>query len=327
MQRLVSQFTNQLTEALEIGKSANLKAAKSPISNMVITGLGGSGIGGLIATQLASDQLNIPVSINNDYTLPVFVSENTLVIVSSFSGNTEETLEALRAAQDKNAEIACITSGGKLTEIAMEKGYNLITLPEAFSPRAMLTYSVVQQLFMFHHYGLINNYFVEEVKETVKLLESEEASIKDLAHQISLMLHTRTTIAYSDSSMEGVITRFRQQINENSKCLGWQHVVPEMNHNELVGWAGGKEEYAVVIFRSDYEHPRSSVRLNISKEIIEKKTSSVVECHAKGNSLIAQSFYHILLGDWISVYLADLNKVDSVEVKVINYLKAELAKI
>ena len=100
-----------------------------------------------------------------------------------------------------------------------------------------------------------------------------------------------------------------------------------MNHNELVGWAGGKEEYAVVIFRSDYEHPRSSVRLNISKEIIEKKTSSVVECHAKGNSLIAQSFYHILLGDWISVYLADLNKVDSVEVKVINYLKAELAKI
>ena len=247
--------------------------------------------------------------------------------MSSFSGNTEETLEALRAAHDKNAEIACITSGGKLTEIAMGKGYNLITLPEAFSPRAMLTYSVVQQLFMFHHYGLINNYFVEEVKETVKLLESEEASIKDLAHQISLMLHTRTTIAYSDSSMEGVITRFRQQINENSKCLGWQHVVPEMNHNELVGWAGGKEEYAVVIFRSDYEHPRSSVRLNISKEIIEKKTSSVVECHAKGNSLIAQSFYHILLGDWISVYLADLNKVDSVEVKVINYLKAELAKI
>ena len=127
--------------------------------------------------------------------------------------------------------------------------------------------------------------------------------------------------------LKRVITRFRQQINENAKCLGWQHVVPEMNHNELVGWAGGKEEYAVVIFRSDYEHPRSSVRLNISKEIIEKKTSSVVECHAKGNSLIAQSFYHILLGDWISVYLADLNKVDSVEVKVIDYLKAELAKI
>ena len=141
MQRLVSQFTNQLTEALEIGQNANLKAAKSTISNMVITGLGGSGIGGKIATQFVSDQLKIPVSINNDYTLPSFVSENTLVIVSSFSGNTEETLEALRVAQDKNAEIACITSGGKLTEIAKEKGYNLITLPEAFSPRAMLTYS------------------------------------------------------------------------------------------------------------------------------------------------------------------------------------------
>ncbi len=327
MKRLVSQFTNQLKEALEIGQNANLRPAKSPISNMVITGLGGSGIGGLIATQLISDQLQIPVSINNDYTLPNFVGQNTLVIVSSFSGNTEETLEALNVAQEKNAEIACITSGGKLTEIANDNGYNLITLPEAFSPRAMLTYSVIQQLFLFHHYGLINNHFISEVKETIQLLVTEENSVKDLAHQIALMLHTRTTIAYSASCMEGVITRFRQQVNENAKCLGWQHVIPEMNHNELVGWAGGKEEYAVVIFRSDYEHPRSAVRLNITKEIIEKKTSSVVECTAKGNSIIAQSFYHILLGDWISVYLADLNKVDSVEVKVIDYLKAELAKI
>ena len=143
---------------------------------MVITGLGGSGIGGMIATQLVSDQLQIPVCINNDYTLPTFVSENTLVIVSSFSGNTEETLEALRVAQDKNADIACITSGGKLTEIAKEMGILTVTLPEAFSPRAMLTYSVVQQLFMFHHYDLINDHFIEEVKETVKLLESEESA-------------------------------------------------------------------------------------------------------------------------------------------------------
>ena len=120
MRRLVKEFTSQLTEALEIGINANLNAPKSKINNVVITGLGGSGIGGKIATQLVANQMQIPAVINNDYRLPLFVNENTLVIVSSFSGNTEETLEALQAAQKAKAEIACITSGGKLAQIAKD---------------------------------------------------------------------------------------------------------------------------------------------------------------------------------------------------------------
>ena len=327
MKRLVSQFTKQLLEALEIGKSAKLKTNKNEISSMVITGLGGSGIGGTIAIQLVAAQLKIPVIINNDYTLPEFVNENTLVIVSSFSGNTEETLEALKKAQLAKAEIACITSGGKLAEIAKTKNYNLIILPKAFSPRAMLTYSVVQQLFLFNHYGLINDSFINEIVSTVYLLDKEIDNIKDLAHQTSLLLHAKTFVLYSESSIEGVLTRLRQQINENSKCLGWHHVVPEMNHNELVGWAGGKSEYTVILLRNSYEFSRSKVRLDLSRDIIKKYTPNVIELHAKGESLIEQSFYHILLGDWISVYLAELNQVDDVEVKVIDYLKGELAKI
>ena len=327
MRRLVDIFTKQLTEGLEIGLKANLKAPQNPINSMIITGLGGSGIGGKIATQLVSDQLKIPAIINNDYNLPEFVNENTLVIVSSFSGNTEETLEALKKAQEANAEIACITSGGKLAEIARAEGYNLIILPTAFSPRAMLTYSIIQQLFLFHHYGFINNNFINEIEKTVLLLDNEIDEIKDKAHQTALALHGKTTVIYAESGLEGVIVRIRQQINENSKSLGWHHVIPEMNHNELVGWAGGKSEYAVVIVRSDYEHSRSKVRMDISKEIIQKQTPIVLEFHPKGDSLIEQSFYHILWGDWISVYLAELYQVDDVEVKVIDYLKAELAKI
>jgi glucose/mannose-6-phosphate isomerase len=327
MRRLVDIFTKQLTEGLEIGLKANLKAPQNPINSMIITGLGGSGIGGKIATQLVSDQLKIPAIINNDYNLPEFVNENTLVIVSSFSGNTEETLEALKKAQEANAEIACITSGGKLAEIARAEGYNLIILPTAFSPRAMLTYSIIQQLFLFHHYGFINNNFINEIEKTVLLLDNEIDEIKDKAHQTALALHGKTTVIYAESGLEGVIVRIRQQINENSKSLGWHHVIPEMNHNELVGWAGGKSEYAVVIVRSDYEHSRSKVRMDISKEIIQKQTPIVLEFHPKGDSLIEQSFYHILWGDWTSVYLAELYQVDDVEVKVIDYLKAELAKI
>lgn len=327
MRRLVKEFTSQLTEALEIGKNTNLKAPKNTINNIVITGLGGSGIGGKIATQLMADQLKVPAVINNDYSLPKFVNENTLVIVSSFSGNTEETLEALKSAQKANAEIACITSGGKLAQIANDNNYNLLVLPTAFSPRAMLTYSVIQQLFLFHHYGFINNEFIDDTRETVKLLDNEVNDIMAVAKQTANALFEKTTVAYSEASMEGVITRFRQQINENSKSLAWEHVFPEMNHNELVGWAGGKDEYAVLIFRSSFEHSRSSVRINISKDIFRKYTSTVLEFNAKGDTLLAQSFYHILLGDWISVYLAELNKVDDVEVKVIDFLKAELAKI
>jgi len=327
MRRLVKEFTSQLTEALEIGKNTNLKAPKNTINNIVITGLGGSGIGGKIATQLIADQLKVPAVINNDYNLPKFVNENTLVIVSSFSGNTEETLEALQSAQKANAEIACITSGGKLAQIANDNNYNLLVLPTAFSPRAMLTYSVIQQLFLFHHYGFINNEFIDDTRETVKLLDTEVNDIMAVAKQTANALFEKTTVAYSEASMEGVITRFRQQINENSKSLAWEHVFPEMNHNELVGWAGGKDEYAVLIFRSSFEHSRSSVRINISKDIFRKYTSTVLEFNAKGDTLLAQSFYHILLGDWISVYLAELNKVDDVEVKVIDFLKAELAKI
>ena len=247
--------------------------------------------------------------------------------VSSFSGNTEETLAALKIAQDKKAEIACITSGGKLADIAKENNYKLLVLPLAFSPRAMLTYSVVQQFFLLAHYGLIDSSYIEDVQNTIALLNQEVDEIKDLAHQTALALNSKTAVIYIETGLEGVAVRMRQQINENSKALCWHHVIPEMNHNELVGWAGGKEEYAVIILRTSYEHYRSSVRMNISKEIINKQTSTVLEIKAKGESKIEQAFYHILFGDWTSIYLAELNRVDDVEVKVIDYLKSELAKI
>tara|TARA_B100001287_G_scaffold276658_1_gene288505 strand:- start:11153 stop:12136 length:984 start_codon:yes stop_codon:yes gene_type:complete len=327
MRRLVKQFTNQLTDALSIGKKARLTLPKKSINSIVITGLGGSGIGGTIAKQLVANQIKVPLIVNNDYHLPAFVNENTLVIVSSFSGNTEETLEALKQAQSVNAEISCITSGGKLAEIAIENNYNLIILPEAFSPRAMLTYSIVQQFFLFKHYGIIDDSFIGKIQATVTFLDNEVELIKDLAHKTALALHSKTFVIYSEASIEGVAIRLRQQINENSKSLGWHHVVPEMNHNELVGWAGGKPEYTVILLRTSYEFSRSKVRLDISKEIIKKYTPNIIELVAKGDSLIEQSFYHILLGDWISVYLAELNQVDDVEVKVIDYLKGELAKI
>lgn len=326
MKSLVEIFTKQLEEAIQIGKNAKLTPATNKINNVVITGLGGSGIGGKIVSQLVSNEITVPVIINNDYTIPNFVNENTLVIASSFSGNTEETLSALSAAENKNAVIACITSGGKLLELAKEKGYNHIILPEGDSPRAMLSYSLTQQLFLLNHFGLISEKPIENLGSAIQLLNNNITSIKTEAKEIANKIFNKTPIIYAEAKFEGVAVRLRQQLNENAKVLCWHHIVPEMNHNELVGWAGGNDTLAVINFHSNLDHARSSKRMEIGKEIITRYTSTYIDVYAKGDSIIEQSLYLILLGDWISVFLAELKNVDPIEVNVISFLKGELAK-
>lgn len=326
MRQLVTKFTSQLTEAINIGQKASLSSCDKEIRNVVITGLGGSGIGGTIVSQLVANDIQVPVTINNDYHLPNFVNENTLVIASSFSGNTEETLAALKIAQNKGAEIACITSGGKMLEIAISNKYNHIVLPTERSPRAMLSYSLTQQFFLLNNYNLIGNGFIEKIQNAIELLNSEIENIKTEAKNIADSILNKTAVIYSEANFEGVAIRFRQQLNENAKVLCWHHVLPEMNHNELVGWAGGNQEKAVIVFRNETDYSRTQTRMDIQKSVIGKYTSTYIECYSKGNSNIERALYFILLGDWVSVYLSELRNVDNIEVKVIDHLKSELAK-
>lgn len=327
MKALVEVFTKQLEEALTIGESANLLSSSKSFNNVIITGLGGSGIGGKIVSQLVAKECSVPILINNDYTLPEFVNENTLIIASSFSGNTEETLAAMAVAKEKGAEIACITSGGELLDIAKENNYNHIVLPEGRSPRAMLTYSLTQQFFLLNHYNLIGRDFIQKIKNSIELLNAELPEIKSKAQNIAKAIANKTAIIYSDARFEGVAVRMRQQLNENAKVLCWHHVFPELNHNELVGWAGGNDEKAVIVLRNDSDNPRTQTRINISKDIISKHTSSFNEVYSKGDSNIENALYLILFGDWVSVYLSEIRDVDPIEVKVISYLKGELAKL
>jgi glucose/mannose-6-phosphate isomerase len=327
MKSLVGIFTKQLEEAMEIGAKASLQSCDKKITNVVITGLGGSGIGGKIVSQLVADNCVVPITINNTYDLPGFVNENTLVIASSFSGNTEETLYAVEVAKKQRAEIAMITSGGKFLEMAQANNYNHIVLPNGDSPRAMLTYSLTQQFYLLNHYGLISDEFKKEIPAAISLLNDSIAIIKTEAEAVAAKLKNKTTVIYSEAKYEGVAIRFRQQLNENAKVLCWHHALPEMNHNELVGWAGGKNEYAVVVFRNEDDFYRTKKRLDVTKEVASAKTDTYIEIVSKGSSRIQRTFYLILMGDWISVYLAELNQVDPIEVNVITNLKNELAKI
>lgn len=325
MKKLVENFPKQLAEALQIAQSSKISAGKN-IQNVLITGLGGSGIGGTIAAELANKQSKVPVMVSKDYFIPAFVNENTLVIVSSYSGNTEETLNAMQIAIEKKAQIVCITSGGKVKELAEQHKFDLIVIPGGNPPRSCLGYSLVQVLHVLEAKGIFSFNYKAQVEETIALLNNEQAEIQKLAHEYATKLFKKVPVIYSLGSTEGVAIRFRQQINENSKMLCWHHVIPEMNHNELVGWAEKNENMAVCVLRTDFDYERNLRRLDINKQVISKYTNTLFEIHGKGSTSLVQALYLIHLTDWVSCFIADLKNIDPVEVKIIDFLKGELAK-
>lgn len=324
MKNLVEGFPKQLEEALNIAHSSVL-TKKNNIQNIVVTGLGGSGIGGTILSELIQNECPVPVIINKDYFLPEFVSSSSLVIISSYSGNTEETISAMQQAIAKNAQIVCITSGGKVLELAREHGFDAIVIPGGNPPRSCIGYSLVQLLKIVQFNGFVKTDLLVQVKTSIELLNKESDSIQSDANRIANYLLHKIPVLYSLGSCEGTVVRFRQQINENSKMLCWHHTLPEMNHNELVGWTERNENLAVVTFRTSFDYERTIKRYEICKPIFEKYSASVTDIFAKGKTRLEQYIYLIHIGDWISCYLADLKNIDPVEVNVINHLKNELA--
>lgn len=328
MYELIQQFPSQLLKALEIGEGLSLKTKfNSPIKNVLVSGLGGSGIGGSILNELTRDELPIPVSVNKGYFLPAFVDSSTLLILSSYSGNTEETLVCAEQAIAKGLKPVCITSGGKLTEIAQENDFDLIKIPGGYPPRACLGYSGIQLFYVLHHFGLINDRFKQQIKNTAAFLETEQALIIDDVKFLAPKIARKIIVAYGEDKYESALLRLKQQINENAKLHCWYNVIPEMNHNELVGWREPNDAVAVLIFRADDEYERNTHRLLFKKDVIEKISESVYEIHAKGADNFEKHFYFIHFGDWLSYELAVLQGYDPIEIDVLNKLKAHMGSI
>lgn len=326
MKELVASFTAQLRQAMDIGEKTIFATNGLEIRNVLITGLGGSGIGGSIIAQLTEQEVRVPVSVNKDYFLPAHVGKNTLVIVSSYSGNTEETLQAMDIALERGARVVCVSSGGKVIEIAKERGLDHIVIPSGMPPRACLAYSFTQLFYVLNGFGLIGSGFKEDLEASIHLLDHEEEHICSEAYYLAEKLHRKIPVIYSQANYEGVCVRFRQQINENSKMLCWHHALPEMNHNELVGWTQPNDKLAVVFFRNEDDYERTQKRMELTKEIVLKYTPYVFEVYSKGKTALQRSLYLIHFGDWVSWYLSEIRSIDATEVKVIDYLKGELAK-
>lgn len=327
MEELIQSFPQQLIEAVEIGAQSALTQSDKEFKNIVVTGMGGSGIGGNLVAELVNGDLKIPLAVSKDYFIPSFTGNSTLVIVSSYSGNTEETIAAMQLAEKRNARVVCITTGGQILDYAIEKGFDYIKIPGGMPPRSCLGYSFVQQLMVLGHFGLISGRITNELKSAATFLIDEQDSIRQQAKEFAKLLLGKITVIYTTRGLESVAVRFRQQLNENAKTLCWHHVIPEMNHNELVGWRDSRPDLAVIFLRHEHEYPRTAQRISLNKELIANYTPAVYELWAKGNSLVERAFYLIHLTDYISCYLAQLRQVDPVEVEVIDRLKSALGDL
>lgn len=329
--KYIESFTRQLADALRISESIDLVRPGSDIRNVVIAGMGGSGIGANLIESLTFGRIPIPITVCKSYNIPQFVSPHTLFIASSYSGNTEETIAAMNKSLLKRAHVIVISSGGKLIDIAREYNLFYIQLPAGSdSPRAMLAYNMIALLSVLYHTNLIGATYIKETENAIQFLDRGEKGIISEAELIAKKLKGKLPVIYCDNRLYAMALRFQQQLNENAKQMAHVNTFPEMNHNELVGWQFPENlmpMLQVLYLYSDHDHERVEKRMEICRDIFEKKSNSIIDVIGEGASLLEQYYYLIHLTDWVSYFLARENGVEPDPIESILYLKGELDKI
>lgn len=327
MYELIQQFPAQMCEGLILSEKYPVKPMGGRIDNILFSGLGGSGIGGNLVKELIENQLKVPFLVNKSYFLPAFTGQNTLLVLCSYSGNTEETVNVARQAYNKGLNPYCVTSGGKLGDLAEAASSDLILLPSGFPPRSCLGYSSIQLLYLLNINGLIGNEYSDQIRRAAEFIEQNQQQIMSDAESMAEQLKGRVVILYAEDRIESTALRLKQQINENSKMHCWYNVIPEMNHNELVGWREQSDQLAVVFMRYDDEFERNTHRIRFKQDVINQVTNRVLEIKAQGTDAYQRLFYLIHFGDWLSFYLAVKLGYDPMEINVLNDLKNKLSSI
>lgn len=338
MYDLVKSFTRQLKEGKEITEKVNLpESLMEGISQVVVIGMGGSAIAGDLVRCFSLAESSVPVSVIRNYDLPSSIGKNSLVIASSFSGNTEETLSGLNAALARGASVVCVTSGGQVERIAGQHKLPVVKIPGGMPPRAALGYSLSVLLVLANSLGLIQ-LSEEDWSEAFSVLDTLIDDYSDLdkqhkARSIAEQLKDKLPIVYSATGMlETVNVRWRGQIQENAKMMAYGNIFPELNHNEIMGWqsvAPGSihEKLGVVVLRDSEDNERNQHRMRVTKGLLEKRAGCWIEVESAGVSRLARMLSMICLGDWVSLYLAYLRGIDPTPIELIDALKSELSKV
>lgn len=338
---LATGFPAQCREAVQIGAEFAARAVPAQtVQNIVVTGLGGSAIGGDLLGCLVQEHGHVPLIVNRDYALPGFVGAQTLVLAASYSGDTEETLSAYAMARARKAQVVCVTSGGALAERAEADGVPVCRIPGGQPPRASTGYLFFPMLAVLSRHGLLDRLSARNVDETLERLERlrgaygpETPVESNPAKRLALALHRRIPVIYGSQGHQGVVAlRWKCQFNENAKQHAFANVFPEQNHNEILAWTLCKRQaprWAVVYLRDPsetMETPRIAHRVEVTKRII-GRAAQQHEVWAEGESRLARMFSLFYLGDFVTLYAAYLNQVDPYDIGGIDRLKAEMAKM
>ena len=330
MRTLIAEFPKQLRQAADSLSSQALPDAVPPHRQILVLGMGGSGIGGRFMSGLLADAASVPVLSSHDYRIPQWVGPDTMVIACSYSGNTEETLAALEAAQRQGAQVRALTSGGTLGSLAQANGWPVLTVPGGHPPRSQFGWAVTGLLRHFEalgHFAGGAEDAMSDIRSSADLLENESGRIQAQAASWVDLLASRQPMLYGDAAIEPILIRWRQQLNENAKRLCNHHVFPEMNHNELVGWESGDASVATLFLHTEEDHPRTAERMRLCKEIFAKTGASVEETTALGKTRLQRWMYLVHLGDWLSLLMAEESGTDPVDIRHIDYLKNALAQL
>jgi len=328
--KYVEHFTRHLSDALSIGQSIELERPGSDIRNIVIAGMGTSGTSANLVESLTYGRLSIPITVCKSYDIPQFVSPHTLFIACSYSGDAEETLAAVNKALLRRAQVVAVASGGRLLDICRENNLYYIQLPAGSeSPRAMLPYDMNALLYILYHTNLIGAAFIKETENAIEFLDRGEKGMQAEAELIAKKLKGKLPMIYCDSRLQAMALRFQQQLNENSKQLAHINTFPEMNHNELVGWHFPENLMTMlqpIYLYSDHDHERVEKRMEICRELFEKKSNPIIDIIGEGASLLEQYYYLIHLTDWVSFFLARENGIDPDPIEPVLNLKRNLQK-
>ncbi len=331
----IAELPQQCRDAWRNVQGFELPPEYRQANKIVILGMGGSAIGGDLLRVLAEPECALPIVTNRDYTVPAFVNAQTLVIASSYSGNTEETLSAFAQARERGAKLLAVTTDGELARRARELGAPLLTFSYKSQPRAALGYSLVSLIGVVQKLGFIGDR-AADLEEAVAVMEALQEEIgaaiptaENPAKQLAERLRGCLPVVYGAGYLSEVAHRWKTQFNENAKAWSFFEQMPELNHNAVVGYQFPQEladKVAVVMLTSSLDHPRHRVRFRVTREILDRRGVACEMVSARGQSPLAQMLSAIHFGDYVSYYLALLYEVDPSPVEIIGYLKERLAQ-
>lgn len=299
-------------------------SCKKKFTRIVVCGMGGSGISGQILKVLYPQ---IPIISNRDYSVPEYCIKNTLGILISYSGNTEETLSNYALLLKRNADMVIISSNGELLK---KKCRLKITIPAGLPPRGALGYLFTPLPLLLYRFRFTHHNPQKDLISLATFLKKQRDVIEKHAQQLSKKFTNKLPIIYANSQQFlPVAIRWQCQLNENAKIMAHTNIIPEMNHNEIVGFGRPQSinKNLLLIFLNDPKaHPRNKIRVDIVKEIIKKKGTNVIHIEPKGTNHLQRIFWTIMLGDFISYYCATREGIDPMPVKRIDYLKKRLSE-